>query len=943
MKVGFYAPRMKSKAQRKSTKVVASKRPRLAAEEKKTGESPASKGTLKASEYLHLAKQLSRPTVGEMSATTTLKAPARLAYDSSLDPELQWDSVTLRDRAERLLHIIECSEDSSTLKAAATELRSLSKPFLNWSGKKESQQVEVSTAPLFVHERLSTSAIIGALTKRQRIEESTPLGLRFHGKKKEHDGTYKAYEHRDEWVNRMILGDSLTVMNSLLHYEGLGNQVATIFIDPPYGISFGSNFQPFVRQSGVSENNDDKDLTREPSMVQAYRDTWKLGVHSYLTYLRDRLTLARELLASTGSIFVQIGDENQHLVRMVLDEVFGSNNYIVTILFKKKGSQKGSTIKPVNDYILWFAKNIEEAKPKIRNLYEKMEINAELGKTFRMVELADGTTTTLVKLSKSSPTKVNYAENPKSVARDFPGSRLFTSENITSGGNRRTQSVIFEYQGNSYDPGIAKGNCWKHSGITDDGSPSGMHNLAVAGRLYVGDTQLRFKRFIDDFGYTAMTNWWDGLGGASDKTYVVQTNIEVVKRCILMTTEPGDLVFDPTCGSGTTAIAAEQWGRRWITCDVSRVPLALARQRVLTATYPWFSLAFPEQGPIGGFNYSQKIDKEGRHVGGIVPYVTSSTFANNEKPAQKVLVDRPDVDSQVTRVSGPFFFEASVPSVLEISTGNTATESHRDHHVFIQRMFEILKANPTIMTSTGSFVTLQNIRRLLQASTLVAEATLHEQKKKTGIVFGPINANIGENYVMRAVEECQQFELQSLMVIGFAIEPNARLAMQQVENTQGISCLYVQATPDLAMSDLLKTTKTSQLFSVCGLPELQVQTVKGAKEKLWTVTLDGLDTFDAATMKHLRLPGEKIPAWFLDTDYDGTVFHVDQAFFPKQKSWENLKKELKGLYDNEIWALLRGTTSAPFTKGKHSCIAVKVIDDRGNELTSIAGLAEARQ
>jgi adenine-specific DNA-methyltransferase len=518
-----------------------------------------------------------RPEVGTQSEFKKKLPPKKYRYDDSLSPVLEWDGQNAaRERGEARIAKAEAelsearkklNGKSETKDAAAhivaaqkavTDLKAISKPFLNWSGKAERLSFDVPTLPLFIHERLSTKAILETLKGHKRDKQTDMFDLFGDPQHSITDQVLRAYEHKDKWVNRMILGDSLVVMNSLLHYENLGGQVQMIYIDPPYGVRFGSNFQPFVRKRDVN-HNDDEDMTREPEMVQAYRDTWELGLHSYLTYLRDRALLARELLSPSGSIFIQINDENVHMVRTVLGEVFGSDNFIITILLKKKGGQKGETLDPINDYILWFARDKERARSRIAKLYLPIP-REELAETFRYVELPDGRELTLTELGKE--TGFDYRQAIDQLGKDFPGAKLFASENLTSGGFRRTQSVKYTFRDIPYDPGIEKGNCWKHSAITDDGTPCGLDRLAKSNRLFVGEKQLRFKRYAADFGFTEVTNWWDEFGGAPNPIYAVQTNSEVVKRCILMTTEPGDLVLDPTCGSGTTAYCAEQWGRR---------------------------------------------------------------------------------------------------------------------------------------------------------------------------------------------------------------------------------------------------------------------------------------------------------------------------------------------------------------------------------------------
>jgi adenine-specific DNA-methyltransferase len=764
------------------------------------------------------------------------------------------------------------------------------------------------------------------------------------------DQVLRAYEYQDKWVNRMILGDSLVVLNSLLRYEGLGGQVQMVYLDPPYAVSFGSNFQPFIRQREVS-HGDDEDMTREPETVQAYRDTWELGLHSYLTYLRDRFLLARELLHPSGSIFVQINDRNVHLVRTVLEEVFGQENFVVSVILKKKGSQKGELVDPINDYLLWFAKDLERCRERFYKLYDKVELSSEISSTFRYVQLADGKELTLKELGDSSENQnggKDYFQDPAQVLTDFPGARLFASENLTSGGFRKNQSVIYKFRGRDFDPGIARGNCWKHTAKTDDGSPSGLDKLAGAGRLFVSETQLRYKRFLSDFGYREMTNIWEDIAGAANPVYVVQTNAEIVKRCLLMTTEPGDLVLDPTCGSGTTAYVAEQWGRRWITIDTSRVPLALARQRLLTATFPWYRLKDESRGPVGGFEYKQRRNKKGEEVGGVVPHVMSSTIANDESPEQELLVDRPEEDSAITRVTGPFCFEATIPTPLdfeEMKSGSAAGKSEFGGS-FVDRMLEVLRRSPVLRLEGNKTAVLRNVRLPTKTLSLSAEAVApNGAEKLVAFVFGPENGAVSEKLVYEAAREAHAKSYSHLLyVIGFAVQPNARMLIDKSAEVVGIPATYIQATPDLMMGDLLKNMRSSQIFSVCGLPEIELRKVKSKNgaAKQYEVELLGLDVFDPVEMVNHKSKGDDVPAWFLDTDYNDMCFHVNQAFFPRTGAWEALKKALRGEYEESVWDHLAGTVSAPFEPGDQGQIAVKVIDDRGNELLVVKKLREAQ-
>jgi len=437
---------------------------------------------------------------------------------------------------------------------------------------------------------------------------------------------------------------------------------------------------------------------------------------------------------------------------------------------------------------------------------------------------------------------------------------------------------------------------------------------------------------------------------------------------MLMTTDSGDLVLDPTCGSGTTAYVAERWGRRWITIDTSRVPLALARQRLLTATYPYYQLKEEKRGPAGGFVYVRKQNKKGEEVGGIVPHVTLKSIANNEPPDEEVLVDRPEVDNKIVRVTGPFAFEATIPTPVDwegdgvedsgAPEGARYNETADDHGAFVERMLEVLRRSPVLHVGGGKTVQLANLRQPARSLSLSAEGAEVRLKPDTTVshnpdpcpvafVFGPENAAISERLVHGALQEANLKRYAHLYVIGFAIQPNARQLIAQSHEMGLLPATYVQATPDLMMGDLLKNMRSSQIFSVCGLPEVKVTSSKPAKPaqsgkntdvSSYQVELVGLDTFEPTTMAVDHRKGDDVPAWFLDVDYNGLCFHVSQAFFPRTGAWNDLRKALKGDYDESVWDHLAGAVSAPFEAGEHKQVAVKVIDDRGNELLVVKRL-----
>jgi adenine-specific DNA-methyltransferase len=883
-----------------------------------------------------------RPEIGAQAHFKKTKAPAKYRYDSSLAPELVWDEGNpAREDAEKLIaELSDCGlklaelalqaaskERDAEVKRLEKEIRekkrqlaTISGAFLNWSGKAERPSFEVPTLPLFIHERLSTKAILETLSSHKRDKQDDFLTSLFGSEDRSlHDQALRAYEYPDKWVNRMILGDSLVVMNSLLQFEHMAGKVQMFYIDPPYGVKFGSNFQPFIRRREV-KHNEDEDFTREPEMVQAYRDTWELGLHSYLTYLRDRLRVARELLNDSGSVFVQISDENLHHVRELMDEVFGAENFCAVIPFRKKTMPLGAKhLEGVVDYLLWFAK--DKSRLFFQELYEPMSVEGD--SHWNYVELADGERRKMTSEEINNHSLLPVGSTPYQLVSLYPAG-------VNQGG-----LFPFEYEGKTYRP--KEGNSW----FTN---LEGMKKLAKSGRLfpYEDGNTLRYVLKLSDSPFSTLTNLWADTSAPSDKSYVVQTSTKVIQRCILMTTRPGDLVIDPTCGGGTTAFVAEQWGRRWITCDTSRVPLALARQRLLTATFDFQELRDETRGPVGGFVYSRRQNRRGNEVGGIVPYISKGSIANDEPEKEVVLVDRPEVVSGITRVTGPFVFEATIPTAEGLDedpvTPGIQSEQYQDH---VTRMIEVLRKAPVLRLQKNETVTLKQVRPPAKTLGLSAEALVGgpDAPEPVAILFGPETGPISERMVREAWDEAGLKRYTRLFVIGFGIDPKAREFIDNAGKI-GIPAFYLQATMDLQMGDLLKNMRSSHVFSVCGLPDVKVSKAKPGPEKAerWEVELLGLETFDPVTMEADSVSGKEVPAWFLDTDYNGMVFKVRQAFFPRTGAWEKLKKSLKVEFEEGVWDHLAGTTSAPFEPGENRRIAVKVIDPRGNELIAVKKL-----
>ena len=558
------------------------------ARKKRSGKKPETK----VKDYRHDdATRKNNPPAGIASHAKIRETPKReYAYNPHLPPVLRFDESGDSDRLPALLEKAQrepLSADEVQILAAALRQQ---EPWLEWAGKQEAKSFDVDPVALHIHERVSAKAIVKAA---QRDDVRREL---FADPQQAYHEAVQSYQHDVDWSNRLILGDSLTVMSSLAHREDLSGKVQMIYIDPPYGINYRSNFQPTVFQKDVKDK--ESDLTREREQIKAYRDTWTLGVHSYLAYLRDRLIVARELLTVSGSIFVQISDENVHRVRSVMDEVFGSGNFRSVITFKTTSAQTAEDISNVCDYILWYFKDSSLAKKRKILIERSKEL---LDRQFDYVEDLKGCVL-----------KVTESENANSDPDEYRRVKL---DSMTSQHESRTRSGPFKFREATYYP---------HTGRQWATSVEGMNRLVKLNRIFPKGDNIFWKRYADEYGCVSMDNVWTDTtatgtrkAAGDKKIYIVQTMTKVIARCMLMTTDPGDLVLDPTCGSGTTAYVAEQWGRRWITIDTSRVAVALARQRLLTGAFKYYKLRNESKGVAGGF-----INK-------TVPHITLKSIALN--------------------------------------------------------------------------------------------------------------------------------------------------------------------------------------------------------------------------------------------------------------------------------------------------------------------------
>jgi len=798
-------------------------------------------------------------------------------------------------------------------------------PQLVWAGKKEHNSFEVPTVSLHVHERIDPRTIVDAVRKRNG--NGSPVQPSLFERREENSPLREAidfYRHAHGWSNRLIAGDSLLVMNSLLEKEGMAGQVQMVYIDPPYGIRYGSNFQPFVNKRDVKDGKDE-DLTQEPEMIRAFRDTWELGVHSYLTYLRDRLLLSRELLSPSGSVFVQISDENVHHVREILDEVLGTENFCSLIVYKKTGGLRASLLASECDYILWYARS--KAEVKYRQIHIEKSFEEGTAKTYSWVQLPDGSRRGTTKEEKANPSLL-----PK-------GARIYKADNLTSQGNPKKE---FIFKGQGYTAG------WKTT-------LEGMQRLADAERIHVAANSIMYVRLINDFGFVPLTQLWDDTSTATgsfmeSKVYVVQTATKAVQRCLLMTTDPGDLALDPTCGSGTTAYVAEEWGRRWITCDTSRVALTLAKQRLMAAMFDYYELAHPEEGIGSGFRYK------------TVPHVRLKSIANNPEiregmtreeidaaiaryTDQETLYDQPFIDKGRVRVTGPFTLEAvpapTVKSLDEIESppgpadASIARSGPTLRHT--EWRDELLKTG--LRGKGGHHIDFSRVEPLAGTRWLHADAeTKGVKPDRVVISFGPEHSLLEQRQVELAWEEARTLSPQPAILVfaAFEFDPEAAKDIDGMSREKtGMTFLTAQMNADLLTEDLKKKRASNQSFWLVGRPDVDLRQIsKGAHKDKWEVEVRGFDYYNTRTGTIDSGDTSRIAMWLFDPDYDGRSLFPRQVFFPladEDGGWARLARNLKSEIDAELIEAYRGTISLPFDPGPHKRVAVKVIDDRGIE------------
>ncbi|MCX6865273.1 MAG: site-specific DNA-methyltransferase [Verrucomicrobia bacterium] len=839
--------------------------------------------------------------------------------------------------------LVDAASDSNAAKSKTYAYDPHLDPQLQWAGKTERTSFEVPTVSLHVHERIDPRSILEAVRKKNGSNYEQLSLWNDAAQNPPLRDAIEFYQHRHGWTNRLTAGDSLLVMNSLLEKEGMAGKVQMLYCDPPYGIRYGSNFQPFVNKRDVKDGKDE-DLTSEPEMIKAFRDTWELGLHSYLSYLRDRLLLARELLTESGSAFVQISDENVHHVREIMDEVFGAGNFVSQISFTKTGSLASGKLASVCDYLILYAK--DAAKQKFRQIYESKD-DVGIASSYSWIDQPDGTRRALSSAEKRERSLLEA------------GTRFYQPTSLVSTGATDSGSFVYKFGNKDFRP--PPNSHWKTT-------KAGLDRLVAANRIVATTNSLRYVRYLNDFEYAPIVNTWTGFGLGSftdDQVFVVQTSPRALTRCLLMTTDPGDLVLDITCGSGTTAMVAEQWGRRWMTCDTSRVALTLAKQRLMTSVFDYYQLAHPAEGVGSGFLYKK------------VPHVTLKSIANNEPPAEETLYDQPLTDSKKVRVCGPFTVEA-VPApvvnpVAAVCDRRTSDVDHADdaHRAPLQADNSVARQGETlrqeewrsellrtgIRGKNGQYLMFSRVEPLPGTRWLHAEgetrpddrggARVREQSpaeakghKRVVISFGPAHAPLEQRQVEQALEEASHLVPKPSLVVfaAFQFDPEAA---KDIDETRwpGVTLVKAHMNADMLTDDLKKKRASNESFWMVGQPDVHLrQIMKGDDSGLWECEVLGFDYFNPKTGEIESGGPDRIAVWMLDTDYDGRSLFPRQVFFPmagEKEGWARLAKNLKAEIDEVMIEAYRGTLSVPFELGKHRRVAVKIVDDRGIESLKI--------
>jgi adenine-specific DNA-methyltransferase len=878
-------------------------------------------------------------------------------------------------------------------------------PQLVWRGKDEQDwsDLVVHAPPLYIQEKVHPKVLIDDLRRQSEQRRAQEAGQQqgamvdlfadFNGLPSEAART-EFYQHDAHWANRMILGDSLQVMASLAEREGLRGKVQCIYFDPPYGIKFNSNFQWSTTSRDVKDGNAEH-ITREPEQVKAFRDTWRDGIHSYLTYLRDRLTVARDLLTDSGSIFVQIGSENVHRVRAVLDEVFGDANHIGTISFQKTGSTDQALLPQTVDYILFYAKDKERVK--YRQLYQDRQAGTP---SLDRYDLAVDQAGSIRRITASEATASSLGEG-------MERGRLTALLSARPSGEGDMKS--FDYHGRTFKAGTG----------TFKTNIAGMTRLGLSGRLYAPAGTLQYMRRVNDFAVLPIADRWESVQLGTGLIYVVQTSTKAIERCIQMATDPGDLVLDPTCGSGTTAYVAEQWGRRWITIDTSRVALALARARIMGARYPYYVLADSREGQLKEAELTRSVPSSQPVRGNIrqgfvyerVPHIMLSSIANNAeidviwgrfqqtleslrealnkalnkkwqeweipreadakwpaaakqahadwwqhriarqkeidasiaaKADSEYLYDKPYEDKKKVRVAGPFTVESLSPHrVLGIDENDELIDGTREdqgeysaERNFIAIILDTLKTAGVQQAHKDDKIDFTALTPW-PGELVCAEGRYIEghTEKRAAIFIGPEFGTVARPDLVDAAKEAAEAGFDVLISCAFNYDAHA----SEFAKLGRIPVLKARMNADLHMAEDLKNTGKGNLFVIFGEPDIDIlDTGPDGESGQLRIKVNGVDVFHPNTGEVRSDGPDGIACWFVDTDYNEESFFVRHAYFlGANDPYKALKTTLKAEIDPDAWATLNSDISRPFDKPTSGRIAVKVINHLGDEVMKV--------
>lgn len=857
------------------------------------------------------------------------------------------DAIQHPDETRKVIPTSECQgEEAMNIAGAPTESiysvlnegfdRSRD-PELYWLGKYKDQadadsaEMTVDIRSLYVHEDIAPEMLIKRLYQVRQEQKNDDQLMLFSPEdmrtevEDQLERVADYYTHSMGWKNRLIQGDSLLVMNSLLNREGMAGKVQTIYIDPPYGIKFGSNWQMKLNSRDVKDN--DENVSGEPEMIKAFRDTWELGIHSYLTYLRDRLVLAKELLTQSGSVFVQISDENVHLIRNLLDEIFGCDNFVSQIIYTKTTGMATNTIGSVADYILWYAKDINAIK--VRKLYKEKDYSLD-GALYSRIELANGERMSIGEWEKRTNQMFSYNTRPQ-------GSRIYRPDNLSSQGSANV-SQDFEFEGKIYTP--SKNSHWKAN------YPTGMERLKELRRIHPTPNSLQYIRYFDDFPCQEISNLWNDTSTGSfleEKRYVVQSGTKAVQRCILMTTDPGDLVLDPTCGSGTTAFVAEQWGRRWITIDTSRIALNIAKTRLTTALFPYYELFDEENKNIRqGFKYK------------TVPHITLKSLANDLEPEVETLYDQPIEDKKRIRVSGPFTVETLQSyNVMSPESIDDRPDEAEENRLFQERIFAHLQTTGIRNGDKSQRATFHSVEAVSHQY-LHAKGWYTDGEGEERLVYFHIGPKFGTVSKLSVTESVKAFRSKAknegaswLVILGFSFEDSINDANYNL-GTYTVS--KVRMHDDLMQDGLLKKDKGAGSFITIGEPDIQIV---NDNEYSCHVEIRGLDIYDPIKDDVKARSTSDIAYWEIDDNYNEEQFIVREVHFcgGNKKEFEAWRKGLNGIastktkkkaettlkleLNGKVWETLYDFRSSAIERTPGRKVCVRVISQFGEESSKI--------